>query len=307
MELQQLKKDINSNSLRDSFFIFKGNGFLADQYSKKIASILGLELKYIDDLKSYITPQKNIFDSSDDINNNVKEYLNIYKCDELNIISNKLNFVKNLIIIADNISNESQKEYSYNIVEMPKIEDWMVKDYAYIVGEGIDAVDLDLFLKMCDYDIYRVSNELDKLKNFSKTQRKYLFKQMLNEGAFNDLSQYNIFDLTNAIQIKDLDVINKILSSPGVEIDPLALISLLYQNFKRMIMVWFDKNPTPDSTGLKSNQIWAIRNLPKNYSKDQLIQIFKFLTSLDVKLKQGNLPNINNQLIDYVISSILSY
>ena len=303
MELQQLKEDINNNSLRDSFFIFKGDKFLADQYSKRIAQILNLEICYIDNIDSYLTPQMPLFsDNSEEIINNK---LNICICSELTITSSKLNFAKNLIIVVDKISEESQKAYSYNVVEMPKIESWMVKDYAYAIGEGIDANDLDLFLEMCNYDIYRVYNELDKLKSFGKTQRKYLFKQMLNEGAFNDLSQYNIFSLTNAIQSRDLDSINKILSSK-MEIEPLALISLLYQNFRKMLVVWFDKNPTPDSTGLKSNQIWAIRNLPRNYTREQLIQIFKFLTSLDLSLKQGNLPNMEN-LTNYIIGKILSF
>ena len=301
MELQQLKKDINNNSLSDSFFIFKGDKFLADQYSKRIAQLLGKEINYIDGLDSYITSQISLFSNEEIIDNK----LNIYKCEEFTTTSNKLNFVKNLIIIVDKISEESQKIYSYNVVEMPKIENWMVKDYAYVIGEGIDKNDLDLFLEMCSYDIYRVYNELSKLQSFGKTQRKYLFKQMLNEGAFSDLSQYNIFNLTNAIQSRDLDAINKILSS-NMEIEPLALTSLLYQNFRKMLVVWFDKNPTPDSTGLKSNQIWAIRNLPRNYNRDQLIQIFKFLTSLDLSLKQGNLPNIED-LTNYVVGKILTF
>ena len=302
MELQQLKEDINNNSLRDSFFIFKGDKFLADQYSKRIAKNLNLEINYIEDIESYITPQISLFSSEEDSSSS---FLNICKCSELTTNSNKLNFVKNLIIITDKISEESQKAYSYNIVNMPKLENWMVKDYAYAIGEGIEPKDLDLFLEMCNYDIYRVYNELGKLKDFGKTQRKYLFKQMLSEGAFNDLSQYNIFSLTNAIQSRDINAINSILSSK-MEIEPLALISLLCQNFRKMLVVWFDRNPTPDSTGLKSNQIWAIRNLPRSYSRDQLIQIFKFLTSLDLSLKQGKLPNMEN-LTDYVIGKILSF
>ena len=167
----------------------------------------------------------------------------------------------------------------------------------------MEKQDLDLFLEMCNHDIYRVYNELSKIQGFGKTQRKFIFKQMLSEGAFNDLSQYGIFHLTNAIQSKNIDEIGKILST-NIEIEPLALISLLYQNFRKMLVVWFDKNPTPDSTGLKSNQIWAIRNLPRNYTKEQLIQIFKFSTF-------GKLPCFNDKsklvknLNNYVIGKIL--
>ena len=174
MELQLLKEDINNNNLKDSFYIFTGDKFLIDQYCKEIAKILNLNICYIDNIDSYLTPQISLFSSEDE--NNSNNSLNIFKCESFSIINNKLNFVKNLIIVADKISEDAYKEYSYNIVEMPKIENWMVKDYAYVLGEGIESSDLDLFVEMCNYDIYRVFNELDKLKNFSKTQRKFLFK-----------------------------------------------------------------------------------------------------------------------------------
>ena len=304
MELKTLKEDIKNNSLRDSFFIFTGDNFLIYQYTEAISKLLNLKINYIESLDFYLTPQISLFSNNDD-DNDSNNVLNIYKCSELTVTSNKLNYVKNLIIITDKISEESKKEYSYNIVEMPKIENWMVKDYAYILGEGIEISDLDLFVEMCNYDIYRVFSELSKLSDFGKTQRKFLFKQMIAEGAFSDLTKYNIFSLTNAIQARDIKEIGNILSSK-MEIEPLALVSLLYQNFKKLILVWFDKNPTPDSTGLKSNQIWAIRNLPKNYSKDQLINIFKFLTTIDLKLKKGELLNMED-LTSYVIGKILSF
>ena len=89
MELQQLKEDINNNNLRDSFFIFKGDKFLADQYSKRIAKILNLNVSYIESIDSYITPQTSLFSSEEGLNSNS---LNVCKCPELTTTSNKLNF-----------------------------------------------------------------------------------------------------------------------------------------------------------------------------------------------------------------------
>ena len=304
MILSQLKSDIEEGKLKDSFFLFlckDKNHFIAEQYSKEISNILNKKISYINNIDSYITPQISLF-SEDPI----EELLNIYVCDEFTLANDRLKFAKNLIIITDKISPEVNKLLEYNIVEFPKLENWMIQDYAYVKGEGINKEDIDLFLEMCGYNIYRVENELNKLVNFGNTQRKYLFKQMIQEGAFSDLTNYSIFHLTNAIQIKDIDTINKILSS-SIEIEPLALISLLYQNFKKILLVWFDRNPTPENTGLKSNQIWAIRNLPKNYNKNQLVKIFKFLTSLDLELKKGNLPGMDKDLISYIIGKILTF
>ena len=307
MELNILKECITNKSLTDDFFIFKinlgkddGSDFLANQYVKEISNLLSCtKIEYIDSLDSFVSPYNNMFNINPEGDNSLK----VYKCDSLDIIDTKLNFSHKLIIITGKISDDARSTYSYNIVEMPKLESWMVKDYAIAYGKGIDKEDIEYLCTVCDYNIYRIANELDKLKNFGLGQRKYFFKQMRSEGAFDDLTQFNIFNFTNALQARDLKSIKDILSST-LDIEPISLLSILYQNFRKMIMVWLDNNPTQESTGLKSNQIWAIRNIPRNYNKDQLIKIFKFLTSLDSELKQGNLPN--NYLTDYIICKILS-
>lgn len=304
MDLKMLKENISSKSLTDDFFIFlvdeKDNLFLTMQYVQEISKILDKEIEYIDNLDSILNPYKDLFGNTEDKSNKLK----ICKCKELNISNTKLNFIHDLIIITNNISEDARVNYNYNIVNVPKLENWMIKDYALIRGKGVDQDRLEFLCDACNYDIYRIENELKKLDGFGEGQKKFIFKQMMDEGSLDDLTFYNMFSLSNAIQARDLQTIDGILGS-SMEIDVMALISLLYQGFRKMIMVWLDKNPTPDSTGLKNNQIWAIRNLPRNYNKDQLIKIFKFLSSLDSKLKQGNLPN--NNLIDYIIVKILSF
>lgn len=304
MDLKMLKENISSKSLTDDFFIFlvdeKDNLFLTMQYVQEISKILDKEIEYIDNLDSILNPYKDLFGNTEDKSNKLK----ICKCKELNISNTKLNFIHDLIIITNSISEDARVNYNYNIVNVPKLENWMIKDYALIRGKGVDQDRLEFLCDACNYDIYRIENELKKLDGFGEGQKKFIFKQMMDEGSLDDLTFYNMFSLSNAIQARDLQTIDSILGS-SMEIDVMALISLLYQGFRKMIMVWLDKNPTPDSTGLKSNQIWAIRNLPRNYNKDQLIKIFKFLSSLDSKLKQGNLPN--NNLIDYIIVKILSF
>lgn len=307
MDLKKLKNDISQNTVEDSFFIFicehESSCFLANQYIKAIAKLEDKEINYLDSIDGYTNTQKSLFTiNSSEISD---KNLNVYRCESFSNCSNKLKFAKYLVILTDKVSDEVLQTFDYNIVKLPKLENWMIQDYVYVKGEGIDKEDLDYLVQVCNYDIYRIENELDKLSQFGKTQKKYIFKQMIKEGAFNDLSTYNIFALTNAIQSRDLNEVSRVLRS-GMEIEPLALISLLCQNFRKMLVVWYDRAPTPESTGLKSNQIWAIRNLPKNYSKNQLIYIFKFLTSLDLKLKQGNLPTNSQTLVDYVVTKILS-
>ena len=88
-----------------------------------------------------------------------------------------------------------------------------------------------------------------------------------------------------------------------VDVEPLGLYTLLYNNFKKMSKVWLSRNPSSESTGIPSNQLWAIKNLPRVYTKDQLIKLFSMLTELDSKYKQGNFPM--ELLVDYLILKCL--
>lgn len=303
MELKYLKDSLADNTLTEDFFIFHisdkddGSNLLAKQYYREISKLFNCDIELIDSLDSFLSPYQDLFSTP---NNNLK----IYKCDSLDVSDPKLNFAHKLIIITPKLSDDTKSAYSYNIVEMPKVESWMVKDYAKVYGAGIEEKDLDYMCEACSYNIYRVASELDKLKNCGLGQRKILFKQMIREGAFEDLTQFNIFNFTNALQARDIESLKSLLGS-SLEIEPMSLISLLYQNFRKMISVWLDQSPTPESTGLKSNQIWAIRNIPRNYNRQQLIDVFKFLTSLDSELKQGNLPN--EVLTDYIVCKVLSF
>jgi DNA polymerase III delta subunit len=298
MQLEQLKTQILDGSLRENFFIFKieDNDFLANQYIKAISK--NKDLLYIKDLS-------DLLKSKDGLLNTQNDYFSIYRCSSFNIIDNYFHSASNLIIVASSVSKEAESEYYYNVVKFPKLEEWHIKEYAYTLGEGISKEELDLFVEDANFNIFRIDNELSKLKYFSPSQRKYLFGQMALEGSFRDISNYSIFSLTKSIQAKDIEAIKKILiKEDSIDIDPISIMSILYQNFRNMILVWLDKNPTPETTGLKSNQIWAIKNIPHNYNKEKLIKILKFLTSLDYKLKSGELPNKN--LFSYILVSVLN-
>ena len=175
MELNILKESIKSKSLTDDFFIFlvdeKDNLFLTNQYIQEIAKLLGdKELEYIDSLDYILNPYNDLFSIDTNI---MDKNLKIYKCSLLDIVDTKLNFTHNLIIIANKISEEARSIYSYNIVNMPKLENWMIKDYAIAYGNGIEENDIDYLCNACNYDIYRIANELDKMKDFGMGQRKY--------------------------------------------------------------------------------------------------------------------------------------
>lgn len=293
MELRDLKNAILENNIPLNYFIFvsKPNNFLVEQYVKAIVGERDLISYTIEDILGY---KKSFL---------VDDSYKILRCEEYSLDS--IN-IENLIVITTKVSREVESRYSDNIVNFPMLEPWQIQDYERALGEGVEEVDLNILNAVCGSNIFRIDSELNKLKYFSPSQRKYLFKDMLAEGALDDVVNYDIFNLTNALQAKDLNQVKNILDKRDfLSIDPFAFLNILYQGFKRLILVWLSSNPTPENTGLKSNQIWAIKNIPHNYSKEQLINIFTFLTSLDHKFKSGELSDVD--LVKYIICKVISF
>lgn len=297
MQLHDLKQNIENNSVPDTPIIFLNseNDFIARQYLDAIARIKALEIRYVenlDDLQS-----DGIFAFSEKI-------LKVYITPTLEGDVSFLPGSSNIAIITDKISLSDRSIVDEFVVEVPKLEKWQIQDFVYSQAKGVSKQLLDNFLSLCEDNIYRIESELAKITLFDEAQQQTIFEDLLREESCKDLSSYKIYDLTNAIQVKDINKIKSILLEQlNIDIEGTGLITILYQCFRKLILVWTDVNPTPESTGLKSNQIWAIKNLPKNYTQEQLLKIFDFITLLDYKVKNGELPV--NMLIDYIIVKVV--
>lgn len=300
MNLEKLKDLIEKQSKVTFPIIFldSENSFVADQYANAISVNMKLPLLTTSSVLN-ISPESIMFEEAP----SCVYYVHQHKLEENDIphiLSN------NLIIISTDCMDENTFEQLRDyVVAVPKLEDWQIKDYIYAQLTGADKKDIDKLLTLCKNDIYRLNNEVSKLKLFEGTQQKNLLQELFREDAFEDISNATIFDFSNAIQSRDLDSLRELLPTIARnDVEPLGLVTILYNNFRKMIQVWMDNNPTPESTGLKSNQIWAIKNIPHNYSKDQLISIFEMLTCMEKKLKTGELEE--KYIVDYLITTILS-
>lgn len=304
MTIESLKNSLDSNTL-DDFYIFinSENTFLSNQYIDAIAKSRSLKIVYIDNLNSLIPDKNDIFGSADTIDSTC---LYVYKVDKFDNKDISIKDIKNLIIICDKIDDETKEIFDSFIVNIPKLEDWQIKDYVYSLGDGIDTKKLDWLINITNNDIYRLHNEINKLTLFSSKERDQLFNLMIEEDAFIDLANYVIFDLTNAILQKDIKKIKYMLEAvKSWDCEPLGLQVLLTNNFRNVLSVQLAPNSTPEKLGLTPKQVYAIRkNNTGYYSKEQLIRIFDIISSCDYKMKNGDLSN--DMLIDYMILNILS-
>ena len=293
MTLEQLKNSIQTKQLDDTLVIFKYEDvpFICYQYIKEISKILDKEIEYVEDLSSLVNNVSDIFGISE-----TTDSVRVHRCEIFDIDFDTLKDEKYFFVITKKIEGKAKSLYNDYIVTVPKLEGWHIKDYVYSVAEGIDTNELDWFIDICKSDINRIENELDKIR---------LFSDMKYQGAFRDLSTFNVFNITNAVTNKDMNMlIDALKEIDSFDAEPLGVVTLLYQGFRKLIQVWLAKNPTPENTGLKSNVIYAINKSKRVYSKEQLIKIFLFLTDIDRQLKTGMIDT--KWIIDYVVCKVLT-
>lgn len=302
MTIEELKYIVENNKYSGQFFIFQysDSKFIAHQYIERLVRDFGLELIYKDEIDSSIKTKSTLFENLNNRN------LRVFDLDNFDITDSDLGKEINLIIICKKMSSFIRDCYSDQIVSIPKIEEWQIKDFVYSLGNEIVESDLDKLIELCGNDIYRLSMELDKMIIFPESIRKNIFKEFFNDGVFNDLSDSTIFDFCTSIVQKDIPKLIHVYSQlDRMDVNPLGFVSILYQNFKDIIKIQLSNKATPENTNIPKNRFFAIKynNLNK-FNQKQLISIFKLLSEIDKKLKIGQL-DVDN-IIDYLIVSIFS-
>lgn len=303
MTIEALKAEIESGHIQDDFIIIKRNGsdFLTTQYVDNIIRVLNKPPVYIESIDDILYDSFSFFsDEEDDVN------IRILDIDKFDIPIEKLGGIKSLIIITNKFADkEIESQLSNRILTMPKLEEWQVTDYVYSLLDGVDKSDLDWLLSILHNNLYRLDQEMSKLSLFTPGERKYLFKEMRNDGTFNDLSTYNIFNFSNAITHRDINSLKNVYKEISrIDISDFGLLAILLKGFRNILMVQLNPNPTTENTGIESKQLYAIKKIPKVYSPEQIINIFMFLSDIDRQVKSGELPT--DILVDYMTVKILS-
>jgi len=304
MDLKIFKQSIENKQVTIPFLIFQyvDNDFLPKQYLNAIKNILNVDIDYIEDINTIINLNNDIFGLSDS-DNNLKVYVtDTFDNDNLNLLKEN-----NTVVITKKLSDESKDTFKDNILIFPKLEDWQVKDYVYSLANGIAENKLDHLIEICKNDIYRLDKELSKLKLFTEQERKYVYDKFVDEGIFEDLSNHNIFDFTNAIIRKDIpSLISLYKEIEKIDVEPLGLVTTLYNNFRNIISIQLNPSATAEALGMPSNRFWAIKKYSCGfYNREQLLRSFYLITDIDRRLKIGEITT--DIMIDYIVCHVLSF
>lgn len=300
MDIKELKNKIESKTLCDSPLILKyeDNKFLCYHYINAIArdkNLIKLNINSIDEISN----DDSFFEEN-------AHYLYILDVEALNdIITDDY---KNLIVVT----KEIKKDLPIDFTEIPKLLNWQIEDFMKMRLPGLSEEEILWLCKIANYNIYRLDFEASKLELFPSGQQKILFQELNADNAYCDLNPLNIFNFTNAVIKKDLNTLNDILSNLRyIDIEGVGLISIFTKNIKNIIDIQMNPYATADSLGMNPKQFAAIKYNVGKFSNQQLINMFDFLTSLDLRLKKGDLQfksdnkESNVNLIDYITSKLL--
>lgn len=293
MNIIELKKNIEDKTLNDSFLILKYSDFpfIARQYVEAISEFKNKPIVYVESLDDITS---NIFGEDDNL-----YVMNIDKIDK-QFRSASLN---NKIVICKSIDADVLEGMRQYVVEIPKLQQWQIRAYTAKNLPGLSNEEIN-WLSDVTKDIYRLSNEVDKIKIFNKKDQGQIFSLLNKEDAYGDLNSSTIFNFTNAITKRDIKTAKNILDTiETMDVEPMGVVSILYKSFKNIIDIQMSANATAESLGMNPKQFSAIKYNLGKFTNTELIKIFDMITLVDYQLKSGNLPN--DKIIDYLLINIL--
>lgn len=305
MTLKELKNQIESNVITDDLIIFEclDSQFIAHQYIAEISRKKCKPILYEESIEPFLYPASDLFnDGTYEIESNLR----VCHIPQYSYTGTYITSQKNFIIVTNEVKDkEIRKLLDQYIITLPKLENWQIKDWTYSLLPGVPKNELEWLLSITDSNIYRICHTIDKLKLFTEAEQKYLFEAMVEDGEFDDLTSYGIFNFTSAITKKDYNSLIKIYQEiDNVDVNEFGLLKILLQNFKSLILVQLNPNPTPENTGMDSRKLYALKKESRVYSPEQLVKIFQFLCDIDRQVKEGELPT--DIMRDYMLVKILS-
>lgn len=286
MNIELFKTQIENRTIQDSVIIFKqsnNSNFIIEQYYNEIAKIKNLEVKSIDSL-DYNTLKYNDY------------YLFIYRTEYFD--DENVSKFNHLIIITKDISDDCKWMFSNDIIEFPSVNDWMIKDYINSNLNGFSERNIEDLLIRCNKDLFRIDNEIFKLKEFTDPNIIY---ESYKDDIDNNSSMS--FDLVNYIIDNDFNNISNILKNITSDFNVIGFYKLLKSNIKKIIDIQLNPQANAKDLNMSDKQFWYYKYHKCNkYNRIQLLKIYELLTSIDLRLKTGYFYDIN--ILDYIVEKI---
>lgn len=298
MNLPQLKEQLTKKQV-SSLYVFAGaETAIMDVYVEKVAAVLGTEVVRVDALSNIFSRLRNrsiVKTRSCFVIRNDKEYLQQEKVWD-SIISGQAQGDNVIILIYTNLDKRG-KFYKRHVDILTEFE----RMSADVIGKhvkkkiGLDEKSGAELAEMCGCDYGRTMLECDKLQHLSNA------KNMPIDIAFKVAKQDKLIYVppTDAI-FEMIDSVCKRQEARSFALweelqerkeSPLAVISLLYSNFRSMMLVQSAGNGEGicDRTGLTAWQVKLAKEKMGQYSTEELVSCIRIIRGIEKGIKTGTI------------------
>jgi len=300
MKLEELKDSIVQGKAPHGLLIFirEPDNFLAYQYVDAICKVNKLTKFKVNNLQVENTTLGFLTDFSSKLKVLDTEVFDEYLPDYSEIT--------NTVIICDKIDKKIKTAVAPYIIELPKLLDWQIKDYIKAVMPNIDKYDIEWLYNASQGNIYKIINELDKVKLFPEAEQKLII-EALKYAPDTDLFSINTFQLIDAILANDkATLLNFLLHRDCTDIEFMGIVNNLLVKAKQILLAVYQKQGvTAADIGCSDKQFNFFRRTYSHYSQVQLQYLINFLSKIDLKLKSGLLDMSKEMKIDYLMTHLI--
>lgn len=290
MELVELNKQLRTNSI-GNFYIFTGDEIgLQNVYLKQFGEYKRVDT--VSEVLSKLTAKgfgfnkgtKEVYVVRDDLDFLTNKHL------EENIKQLEKAKIGTLIVQITNANKKSAwyKTWNYYVVEFNKLTPTQLIHQIQHYNLTTNKKTLEYFVDACNNDYTSIMNEIDKYKRLKEAG---VYKEFTIDTLIDMMPvkyNYTVFDLVDMVLSKDIraiDVMNYLLSQNQ---NPLGILSLLYQNISKAILVVGHKGQQgiTEKTGLPYWQVKKILNNTR-ISPSGLLASIRFIQQYDTGIKTG--------------------
>ena len=298
MTLMDLKKSIEAQNIPDDFIVFlcSENSFIADQYIDAICEINNLVKTRINTLQDQASALSLVLESTDE--------LKVMKVDTFEEALIDYSDLKNTVVVCNKIDKKVKPLVEDYIIEIAKLADWQIKSYIKLICPVLNDDELDWLYQATNGDIYKMINEVDKIKLFPMPEQRSVL-DAIRFSPDSDLYSVSIFDLADAIIRNNKPFVLEFLRHKNINFDLMQIVGATLQKVKNIILVTQNSGKTASEIGINDKYMYRLRKDWNGFPESRLKALLEFLSSIDLKLKTGSLDMSKEAQIDYFIANTM--
>ena len=212
--------------------------------------------------------------------------------------------LKNTIVICNKIDKKVKPLVEDYIIEIAKLADWQTKSYIKLICPVLNDDELDWLYQATNGDIYKMINEVDKIKLFPAPEQRSVL-DAIRFSPDSDLYSVSIFDLADAIIRNNKPFVLEFLMHKNINFDLMQIVGATLQKVKNIILVTQNSGKTASEIGINDKYMYRLRKDWNGFPESRLKALLEFLSSIDLKLKTGSLDMSKESQIDYLIANTM--